>query len=84
MESVSAGRVDLIGLTRALVDIDSTTGREGQAATFLSRYLRNLQLTVTEQQVDYHRFTSSPRAEVRQRSCSRRTSTVCRRSSRAA
>lgn len=49
-------RVDLIGLTRSLVDIDSTTGREGAAATYLSRYLTELDFTVVEQQVDDHRF----------------------------
>jgi acetylornithine deacetylase len=49
-------RVDLIGLTRALVDIDSTTGREGEAARFLSRYLRDLGYDVQEQQVDEQRF----------------------------
>ncbi len=53
---LGAGRVDLVGFTRALVDIDSTTGREGAAASFLSRYLRELDFTVVEQRVDEHRF----------------------------
>jgi acetylornithine deacetylase len=48
--------VDVIDLTRSLVDIDSTTGREGVAATFLSSYLRGLGFTVVEQQVDDQRF----------------------------
>lgn len=48
--------VDLVALTRALVDIDSTTGREGDAATFLSRYLRGLGFEVVEQPVDGARF----------------------------
>ena len=39
MEQIVQGRVDLVGLTRALVDIDSTTGREGAGACFLSNYL---------------------------------------------
>lgn len=48
--------VDLIGLTRALVDIDSTTGREGAVGQFLSRYLKEQGFTVVEQPVDEHRF----------------------------
>jgi acetylornithine deacetylase len=48
--------IDLVGLTRALVDIDSTTGREGAAAAFLSRHLTELGFTVVEQQVDDFRF----------------------------
>ncbi|MFN7982626.1 MAG: M20/M25/M40 family metallo-hydrolase [Vicinamibacterales bacterium] len=56
MTDLSADRVDLIGLTRALVDIDSTTGREGDTARYLSRYLRELGYTVDDQQVDEQRF----------------------------
>jgi acetylornithine deacetylase len=48
--------VDLIGLTRGLVDIDSTTGREGQAGRWLADYLRTHGFTVTEQPVDSTRF----------------------------
>lgn len=48
--------VDPIALTRALVDIDSTTGRETAAATWLSAYLRDAGFTVTEQPVDGTRF----------------------------
>lgn len=48
--------VDLVALTRSLVDIDSTTGREGAAARWLSDYLRALGFTVVEQAVDEHRF----------------------------
>jgi len=55
MEPADIG-IDLVGLTRALVDIDSTTGREGAAALFLSRYLSELGFTVVEQQVDAQRF----------------------------
>ena len=53
--AASAG-VDLIGLTRSLVDIDSTTGREKDAGVWLSRYLRDLGFSVTEQPVDQSRF----------------------------
>ena len=48
--------VDLIALTRALVDIDSTTGREGDAGRWLADYLRTLGFPVTEQPVDAGRF----------------------------
>jgi acetylornithine deacetylase len=53
---VSPTDVDLVGLTCALVDIDSTTGREGAAARFLSNYLAALGYAVVEQPVDEHRF----------------------------
>jgi acetylornithine deacetylase len=45
-----------VGLTRGLVDIDSTTGREAEAGRWLAQYLRDLGLTVTEQPVDDTRF----------------------------
>jgi acetylornithine deacetylase len=48
--------VDVLHLTRSLVDIDSTTGREGDAGRWLARYLRNLEFTVVEQPVDDQRF----------------------------
>jgi acetylornithine deacetylase len=48
--------VDPIALTRALVDIDSTTGREGDVATWLSRYLRDRGYAVTEQPIGGTRF----------------------------
>ena len=56
MEHVAQASVDLVGLTRSLVDIDSTTGREGAAAFFLSKYLKELGFAVVEQQVDDTRF----------------------------
>jgi acetylornithine deacetylase len=60
--------VDLLGLTRALVDIDSTTGRETEAGHWLSRQLTALGFSVTEQPVDGSRFnifaTSSQRPQV--------------------
>ncbi len=48
--------VDLVGLTRSLVDIDSTTGREHDAGRWLSAYLRGLGYQVSEQRVDDTRF----------------------------
>ena len=56
MESVTSSPVDLVDLTRALVDIDSTTGREGEAGQFISGYLKGLGFDVVEQPVDEHRF----------------------------
>ena len=54
MDSVE--RVDVVALTRALVDIDSTTGREGDAGRWLADYLRGRGFAVTEQRVDTSRF----------------------------
>ena len=48
--------VDIVGLTRALVDIDSTTGREGAAGRWLADYLRGRGWSVVEQRVDATRF----------------------------
>ena len=59
MDSVKTAQpaaVDLVGLTRALVDIDSTTGREAEAGLWLARYLREIGFAVTEQRVDDVRF----------------------------
>jgi acetylornithine deacetylase len=44
--------VEQIRLTRELVDIDSTTGREGEVASVLARHLRRLGYNVTEQPLD--------------------------------
>src|SRR5436309_11370240 len=56
MDSVSAATaIDIVALTRGLVDIDSTTGREGDAGRWLAAYLRDLGLRVIEQPVDEHR-----------------------------
>jgi acetylornithine deacetylase len=53
MDSVTVtAAVDPVGLTRSLVDIDSTTGREGEAGRWLSSYLRELGYAVVEQRVD--------------------------------
>ena len=48
--------MDPIALTRALVDIDSTTGQEEAAGEFLVGYLRELGFAVTTQPVDDTRF----------------------------
>ncbi|MEO8255838.1 MAG: M20/M25/M40 family metallo-hydrolase [Acidobacteriota bacterium] len=48
--------MDPIALTRALVDIDSTTGREGETGRWLADYLRDLGFSVTIQPVDDTRF----------------------------
>ena len=44
--------VDLVALTRALIDIDSTTGREGEVSAYLARYLRGRGYSVLEQPLD--------------------------------
>ena len=46
----------LVGLTRRLVDIDSTTGQEAACGRVLADYLRGRGFTVTEQPVDATRF----------------------------
>jgi acetylornithine deacetylase len=48
--------MDLVGLARSLVDIDSTTGREGEVGRWLSDYLKRAGYTVTEQPVTDGRF----------------------------
>ena len=48
--------VDPVALTRALVDIDSTTGREGEAGTFLAQVLHDRGYRVTTQPVSDGRF----------------------------
>jgi acetylornithine deacetylase len=48
--------VDVVALARALVDIDSTTGREGEAGRWLADYLRDRSYHVVEQRVDDTRF----------------------------
>ncbi len=44
--------MDPVAFARGLVDIDSTTGREGEAGRWLVRHLRELGLAVTAQRVD--------------------------------
>jgi acetylornithine deacetylase len=53
---VAEAGVELVPLTRALVDIDSTTGREAEAGRWIADYLRTLGYTVTEQPVAGGRF----------------------------
>ena len=48
--------VDPAALARSLVDIDSTTGREGDAGVWLARFLAERGYTVTEQPVSDGRF----------------------------
>lgn len=48
--------VGLVDLARSLVDMDSTTGREGEAGRWLSTYLRRTGYIVTDQPVDANRF----------------------------
>ena len=48
--------LDTSSLTRRLVDIDSTTGREGEAAAWLAGFLRDRGYLVTEQAVTDGRF----------------------------
>jgi acetylornithine deacetylase len=63
-----ADPVDIVALTRALVDIDSTTGRESAAGRWLADYLRSQGWFVVEQRVDASRFnviaTAAPPALV--------------------
>ena len=47
---------DLVGFARALVDIDSTTGREQEAGAVIARTLRNLGWHVDEQPLGDGRF----------------------------
>ncbi len=44
--------MDPIGFARGLIDIDSTTGREGEAARWLARQLHQLGFVVLEQPVE--------------------------------
>lgn len=49
--SLGEGGVDPVSFTRSLVDIDSTTGREGEAGAWLARVLRERGYDVDEQPV---------------------------------
>jgi acetylornithine deacetylase len=48
--------VDPVSLARTLIDIDSTTGREGEVGAWLARYLRGRGYSVDEQPVSDGRF----------------------------
>jgi acetylornithine deacetylase len=56
--------MDPVAFARGLIDIDSTTGREGDAGRWLASRLHELGFSVTEQRVDNDRFnvlaTASP------------------------
>ena len=58
--------MDPVAFARGLIDIDSTTGREGQAGRWLAEHLRELGFEVTEQPVDGERgnviATAGPKA----------------------
>ena len=56
MSLSKSGPVEPVALTRMLVDVDSTTGIEGEAATFLAIYLRQRGWQVAEQYVGQGRF----------------------------
>jgi acetylornithine deacetylase len=55
-DGVTQDAVDIVAVTRALVDIDSTTGREGAAGRWLADYLRGRGWAVVEQPVADGRF----------------------------
>ena len=48
--------LDVVSLTRTLIDIDSTTGRETEVGAWLADYLRGAGYDVSEQPVDDSRF----------------------------
>ena len=48
--------LDVVSLSRTLIDIDSTTGRETNLAQWLADWLRTREYRVTEQPVDGQRF----------------------------
>ena len=56
MSTVPRDPIDPVSLARSLVDIDSTTGREVEAGTWLARFLRDRGYDVTEQPVKNGRF----------------------------
>src|SRR6186713_1430714 len=56
MHSVDVDRVDVVALTRALSDIDSTTGREAETGRMLASVLRERGYDVAEQPVAGDRF----------------------------
>jgi acetylornithine deacetylase len=69
---VTVDPVDIVRLTRSLVDIDSTTGREGECGRWLADYLRGRNWSVEEQRVDDTRFNviadvpGAPKRETRE------------------
>jgi acetylornithine deacetylase len=55
--------IDVVALARQLIDIDSTTGQEGEVAAFLAAYLRGRGYSVLEQPVGESK-DSPPRTNV--------------------
>lgn len=55
--------IDPVALTRALVDVDSTTGREAEAGEWLARFLAGRGYQVTRQPVSGDRFNVFARLE---------------------
>ena len=55
--------VDPVSLARTLIDIDSTTGREGDVAAFLAGFLDQLGYQVVRQAVSDGRFNVYARLE---------------------
>ncbi|MDA1305897.1 MAG: M20/M25/M40 family metallo-hydrolase [Acidobacteria bacterium] len=55
--------MDIIAFTRAIVDIDSTTGREQEVAAFIARTLREFGWHVDEQPLSDGRFNVLARIE---------------------
>lgn len=58
MDSIGGDSIarDAVDLTRALVDIDSTTGKEAACGRWLADHLRSIGYTVLEQPVEGDRF----------------------------
>ncbi|MEY4094568.1 MAG: Acetylornithine deacetylase, partial [Acidobacteriota bacterium] len=54
--------VDVLSLARQLIDIESTTGNEGQVAGFLAGYLRDRGYSVLEQPLEP--IAGTPRTNV--------------------
>src|SRR5262245_46590524 len=59
--------IDPVVLARSLIDIDSTTGHEGEVGAWLSRFLRDRGYTVAEQQLPNGRFNVFAKAHERPR-----------------
>jgi acetylornithine deacetylase len=58
------GSVDPVALARELIDIDSTTGREGEVGAHLARLLRGRGYSVLEQPVESGAIGAGPRTNV--------------------
>jgi acetylornithine deacetylase len=56
MDQVDVDLVDVVALTRALADLDSTTGKEAEAGQLLARLLEERGYRVTRQPVSKGRF----------------------------